>query len=156
MKRISLLVAAMFLAAGADFGAVQASNLDTGGAFKKSRPKQQKPQKSYKPAPKVSYDGTYAISGVRTLKAGKVFCFETYNATITVRNGQASHQLPFGHTLYGNTSGNRLRIASQREASGGRWAGSISLPRPGGVGRGTLNWSGDGSRCNFTLSVTRR
>ena len=110
-----------------------------------------------KPEPSGSYDGTYQIRAKRTAVQNKIACLSSYKMTLVVKNGRASHKIPWGHTLNARARSNRLYISSIREASGGGWSGALGLAtRTGAKTSGFLKWTGDSSRrCEYRMIVVR-
>ncbi|NNE23286.1 MAG: hypothetical protein HKN11_11830 [Rhizobiales bacterium] len=104
-----------------------------------------------------SYDGTYQIRAKRTIVKNKIACLSSYKMTLVVRNGRATHKIPWGHTLSARARASRLYISSIREASGGGWSGALGLAtRTGAKTSGYLKWTGDSSRkCEYRMIVVR-
>ncbi len=103
-----------------------------------------------------SYDGNYKITASRTAQYRKVACLDSYNLTLVVRDGRATHKLPFGHTLRARAQGGRLYITSGNSADQGHWSGALGLSkRPGARTSGYLKWGGDDKVCDFRLAVRR-
>jgi len=110
-----------------------------------------------RPPRKRNLDGVYEISAVQVAKRNSWACLSTYNMTLTIKNGQAGHKIPFSHYVAGTVRGNRLRMSSGNEGGDGHWIGEFELSHVRGrKTSGYFKWTGGDKECAFSASVVRK
>lgn len=153
LKALTVAIAAWVILAS-PLGDGHAAEKQGGGAFTKTKPNKQTVKT---PERARNTDGTYRIAATRVIKHKKLACLSSYTMVLVVKNGRASHKLPFGHTLLARARGSQLLITSHAEEGGGHWLGRITLPkRNGRKASGFLKWVGDDLRCEFRVSVSKQ